>query len=68
MDLFYNSIVGTTSANDLVVQVQFYVPLNDAGGSRVISPTSGDDAFSCNQVTGLGDWYPLDTRDMRRRQ
>ncbi|OJX45853.1 MAG: hypothetical protein BGO78_11145 [Chloroflexi bacterium 44-23] len=63
VDLFYNSIVGSSSANDLVVQIQFYVPLEDTDGNRVINPTSGDDAFSCNQVSGLGDWYPLDPRD-----
>ncbi len=63
LSLFYNAIIGNSSSNDLTVVVQFYVPLNDSSNTRVIDPFDGNDVFSCNQASGLGDWYPLDPRD-----
>jgi LPXTG-site transpeptidase (sortase) family protein len=60
LSLFYPAINGST---DLQVEVQFYIPLNDESSNRVIDPLSGNDVLSCNQVSGVGDWDPLDPRD-----
>ncbi|MBK9230202.1 MAG: hypothetical protein IPO15_04800 [Anaerolineae bacterium] len=42
----------------------FYVPLNDAGSNPVINASTGDDVQCINQAGALGDWTPLDPRDL----
>ncbi|MCX8024588.1 MAG: hypothetical protein N3A60_05255, partial [Thermanaerothrix sp.] len=54
----FASVSGTVS-----MTFEYYIPLRDAIGNSVISPTNGDDATSCNNATGGGTWTPIDTRD-----
>jgi fimbrial isopeptide formation D2 family protein/uncharacterized repeat protein (TIGR01451 family) len=49
---------------DASVTFSFFVPLNDADGNPVIDPATGDDATSENEARAIGDWTPLDPRDM----
>ncbi len=44
---------------------EYYIPYKDnaSPANNVIDPTSGDDVTSCDQVTAIGDWDPLDPRD-----
>ena len=54
--------------NQATITFEYYIPLNDSGGSDVIDPVSGDDVTSCNQASALGDWTPLDPRDAGRSE
>ena len=54
----FNSITGSAT-----IVFEYFIPLRDAGGDSVINPVSGDDVNSCNNVTAVGDWDPLDPRD-----
>ncbi len=47
----------------VVIVFEYYIPLNDLDGVPVIDPVSGDDVLSCNNVSAVGDWNPLDPRD-----
>lgn len=42
---------------------EFYIPLLDANGDRVLDPTTGDDAYSEDDASAFGDWDPIDVRD-----
>jgi LPXTG-site transpeptidase (sortase) family protein len=53
-----SSFTGTAT-----ITFPFYIPLNDLDGNPVIDADSGDDGLSCNNVSILGDWTPIDTRD-----
>ncbi len=55
---FPGAVSGTVS-----MTFTYFIPLRDAGGSSVINPSTGDDAFSCNNASGGGAWTPVDTRD-----
>lgn len=59
----YPSIVGTSSTNDIVIFVQFYVPQNDANGIAVLDPATCSHATSPNDVKASGNWTPTDLRD-----
>ena len=50
-------------SNSASLTFAFYIPLEDAGGSRVLDPVSGDDEQSCNQSEAAANWLPLDPRD-----
>ncbi len=60
----FASVTGTTSATDATVTFSFYIPLNDAGGNPVINAATGDDTLCENNAGALGDWTPLDPRDV----
>lgn len=55
----FASVAGTAT-----VVFEYFIPLNDVNGLPVIDPDSGDDVLSCNNASGLGDWDPLDPRDL----
>ena len=66
-----NSVTGTGGA-DVTVVLTFYVPEFDANGQRVI-PSNGEDdigppanpnSTSPNDAKSVGDWTPIDTRDL----
>ncbi|MFN0094232.1 MAG: isopeptide-forming domain-containing fimbrial protein [Dehalococcoidia bacterium] len=50
------SVTGTAGATDAVLEVNFFVPLNDADGNSVINAASGDDATSVNDAAASGVW------------
>ncbi|MBK9095774.1 MAG: isopeptide-forming domain-containing fimbrial protein [Anaerolineae bacterium] len=60
----FASVTGTTGTSDATVRFRFYVPLNDAGSNPVINASTGDDVQCINQAGALGDWTPLDPRDL----
>lgn len=60
------SVTGTGSG-DVVVLIDFYVSEFDADGMRVIPVNGEDDTLSSiteNNSRSVGDWTPLDPRDM----
>lgn len=59
----FPSVTGTTSATDIVIEIDFFAPYLDANGSPTIDPTSGDDRTAENLFSALGDWTPRDPRD-----
>ncbi|HEX3051861.1 MAG TPA: hypothetical protein VHP83_14475, partial [Aggregatilineaceae bacterium] len=54
----FPSITGTASFD-----VEFYVPLNDAGAGAVLDAITGDDSVTENRVAATASWTPLDGRD-----
>ena len=64
-----NQVTGTTSTQDVVVTISFYVPEFDADGNRIIpingedDTTSTPDSRSLNNARAVGDWTPTDVRD-----
>ncbi len=42
---------------------EFYIPLLDADGERVLDPITGDDVYSEDDASAFGDWDPIDVRD-----
>ncbi|QDU63128.1 Serine-aspartate repeat-containing protein D precursor [Planctomycetes bacterium Pan216] len=57
-------IVSWDSINsDVFVEFEFYVPLEDANGDRVLSPTTGASNISENEAEAEGLWTPIDTDD-----
>lgn len=59
----FPSVTGGAGANDAIVTFEYFIPLNDANGNPVITPTTGDDVQSLNQASALGNWTPIDPRD-----
>lgn len=59
----FPSVTGTTSDVDAWVDIDVYVPLNNANAQRVINATSGDDAVVNNNAEASASWTPIDTRD-----
>lgn len=65
-----NDVTGTTSTNDVSVVFSFYVTELDADGNRVIpihgedDTTSSPDSRSFNNARAVGDWNPIDSRDV----
>ncbi|MEY4484441.1 MAG: hypothetical protein RL693_1893, partial [Verrucomicrobiota bacterium] len=55
---------GSVSDGSASFDINFYVPLHDASTANVINPTTGDDVAVNNNVEALGDWTPLDPRDL----
>ncbi|MFN2275277.1 MAG: hypothetical protein ACK2TX_10565, partial [Anaerolineales bacterium] len=41
----------------------FYIPLENSSGARVLDPQSGNDVTACNNAAVSGSWTPLDPRD-----
>ncbi len=60
----FASVTGTTGTSDATVRFRFYAPLNDASSNPVIDASTGDDVSCINQAGALGDWTPLDPRDL----
>lgn len=60
----FASVTGATGTSDATVRFRFYAPLNDANGNPVIDASTGDDVQCINQAGALGDWTPLDPRDL----
>lgn len=54
--------MGSVSGTQTVT-IQYYVPDVDAASADVLDPTSGAPGTVQFQVSGTGDWDPLDTRD-----
>lgn len=46
------------------ISFPFYIPRVEADNSDVLNPQSGSPVTSCNNVDALGDWAPLDPRDL----
>jgi len=59
----FATVTGSTASNDVTVIFEYFVPLLDADGSRVIDRISGDDVLSQNTARAVGDWTPVDPRD-----
>jgi len=70
----YGPVPADGTANELVVNypsvtgtanfvVDFFVPLNNAGGSDIVASGSGADSTTENRVYAVGDWTPVDLRD-----
>jgi len=59
----FDSVTGGAGENDASFTFEFYVPLTDAGGGRVIDPNSGADRNMTNAADFSGNWTPIDTRD-----
>jgi LPXTG-site transpeptidase (sortase) family protein len=59
----WDSVTGGAGADDAQAAFSFFVPLEDAGGGRVINDASGAAVSSCNQALATGSWTPVDTRD-----
>jgi hypothetical protein len=64
LDVLYNSVTGGLGSNDASLDVQFFIPLYDANSGYVLPPATGDDALSCNNARAVGDWTPIDPRDV----
>jgi len=60
----FASVTGSASASDASMRFRFYIPLTDTTASRVINATTGDDVTSQNNAVAVGDWTPLDPRDV----
>lgn len=58
----FTSVKGTSGTSDITIVYEYYVPYLDAGSS-IILETCGNPQISNNNVTALGNWVPLDTRD-----
>lgn len=54
--------MGSVSGTQTVT-IQYYVPDVDAASANVLDPTSGAPGTVLFQVSGTGDWNPLDVRD-----
>ncbi|PKO13986.1 MAG: hypothetical protein CVU39_16535 [Chloroflexi bacterium HGW-Chloroflexi-10] len=52
-----------TFTGTATISFPFYVPLNNNVPTAVLDANTGDDGLSCNNVSILGDWTPIDTRD-----
>jgi len=64
LERLLSSVAGTASTADAVMEITYYVPLNDAASAAVLNATTGDDRAIPNSATGQGaSWQPLDTRD-----
>ncbi len=59
----YLSCTFASVTGSATIVFEYYIPLRDANGDYVINPDSGNDVTSCDQVTAIGDWDPLDPRD-----
>ncbi|MBP7355396.1 MAG: hypothetical protein KA928_04485, partial [Longilinea sp.] len=64
LDIRLNSVMGGLGTADASLDVLFFIPQYDANGDEVITPETGDDVFSCNNALTVGDWSPLDPRDL----
>lgn len=60
----FASVTGTGASPDAQVVFEFFVPQFDANGPNVIDPATGDDEVSQNEARALGDWTPVDVRDL----
>ena len=49
---------------DSEIVIGFFVPQFDANGQPVNPPTTGDDTSAMNTASMLGDWTPIDVRDL----
>jgi len=58
------TVTGTVATNDVEVTFSFFVPLNDANGDPVLNAQTGDDEISENEALAVGDWDPIDLRDL----
>lgn len=67
LDYNFGTVVGTSSASDVVLEYEFFVPRIDSNGDPVLNATSGDDRLLCNQAYTYGDWTPVDLRDSQTR-
>ncbi|RPJ27141.1 MAG: hypothetical protein EHM33_09100, partial [Chloroflexi bacterium] len=60
----FASVTGGAGANDASFTFEFYVPLTDLSGGRVIDANSGDDWDITNAANFSGSWVPLDPNDV----
>lgn len=64
LEVTFPTVVGTTGATDAQFTFSYFVPRLDANGAAVIDPASGDDHTSPNQAKAIGNWVPIDPRDV----
>ena len=60
----FPSVTGTAGAGEAAFTVDFYFPLDDADNINVLDPASGDDGTAENRASAIGDWTPVDSRDI----
>lgn len=60
----FTSVTGSASTNDASVRFRYFIPLTDTTASRVINAVNGDDVLSQNNAVAVGDWTPIDPRDV----
>lgn len=53
----------TLTGGSATVVFEYFVPLTDATGSRVLNANSGDDATSPDNAEASAGWDPIDSRD-----
>lgn len=59
----FDQIVGAAGPDAQIV-VEFFVPLDDVNDQKVIDQPDGNDVTVENQALAIGDWDPIDTRDL----
>ncbi|HLB47701.1 MAG TPA: hypothetical protein VJL59_11900, partial [Anaerolineales bacterium] len=59
----FGTVTGGATASDATLTFNFFIPLNNAGGSPVINAATGDDVTSVNTSSVTGSWDPIDGRD-----
>ncbi|MEM6795197.1 MAG: hypothetical protein AAF725_14555 [Acidobacteriota bacterium] len=59
----FPEVVGVPGEADAEVKVEFFVPGLDSAGAEILSPQTGDDRISENNVSAVADWVPIDSRD-----
>ncbi|MCP3880977.1 MAG: isopeptide-forming domain-containing fimbrial protein [Sulfitobacter sp.] len=60
----FATVTGGPGQNDVVVTFSFFAHQYDADGAPVNDPATGNDASAANQASALGDWTPIDARDL----
>ncbi len=58
-----NSITGTSSATDVTIRYDFYIPEQTTAGQPVIDPQTGDDVHIVNNGELSYTWSPIDSND-----
>jgi LPXTG-site transpeptidase (sortase) family protein len=56
---FGGSVSGSAS-----LTFDFYIPLNNSLGNRVLNALNGNDVSACDNASASYDWVPLDPRDL----
>lgn len=58
-----SAVTGGPGTDDAVLTFSFYAPLQDAGGTEILGPNTGQPVTTTNTGTANGTWDPLDSRD-----
>lgn len=59
----FASVTGNTGDQEATVRFRFFIPLNDANGSPVLSAAAGSPTTSVDDAAASGRWTPVDSRD-----